>query len=153
HERAVGRRELRKHHRVRQLAVRLGEVRRRLARDSRPAGGIRALDRRTVAATVLRLIVDTFSRVGGERYVRENGTFGVTTLQKRHVQFRDGMAVLSYRGKSKKQQRQFVTDPVLVALLKRQMRTPGGRLFMYRLEGEWRPLTAREVNTYLWERV
>jgi len=40
-----------------------------------------------------------------------------------------------------------------VGLLQRQMRTPGTRLFVYRAEGEWRPLTAREVNAYLWERV
>lgn len=152
HQRAVDRRELRKHHRVRQLAHRLAEVRRTLATDSRPRSGLHALERDVVAATALRLIVETFSRIGGERYARENGTFGVTTLKKGHVRFRGGMAMLSYRGKSRKQQRQFIANPTLLRLLKRQMRTPGSRLFMHRSGDEWRPLTARDVNAYLWER-
>lgn len=150
-QRAVDRRELRKHHRVRQLAHRLADVRRTLASDSKPRSGLHALDRDVVAATALRLIVETFSRIGGERYARENGTFGITTLKKSHVRFRDGLAVLSYRGKSRKRQRQFIADPVLLRLLKRQMRTPGTRLFMHRSGDAWRALTARDVNAYLWE--
>lgn len=152
HQRAVDRRELRKHHRVRQLAHRLADVRRTLASDSKPRSGVRALERDVVAATALRLIVETFSRIGGERYARENGTFGVTTLKKSHVRFRDGMAVLSYRGKARKQQRQFIADPALLRLLRRQMRTAGSRLFMHRSGDAWRPLNARDVNAYLWDR-
>src|SRR6476620_10295212 len=67
HERAVERRELRKYHRIRQLAKELPRIRRTLHADARPGAPARAIDADTVAATVLRLISETFCRVGGER--------------------------------------------------------------------------------------
>jgi DNA topoisomerase-1 len=148
-ERAVERRELRKYHRVRRLAKDLPRVRRALHDDARPAARANTLDADTVAATVLRLISETFCRIGGERYAKENGTFGITTLRKSHVEIRGGMALLAYRGKGSIKQRQVVTDPELVRLVARQLRTPGTRLFTYARDGRWRALSAREVNDYL----
>jgi DNA topoisomerase-1 len=150
--RAVEVRELRKHHRVRQLAKELPRIRRMMERDTRPTARGVALDVDTVAATVLRLISETFCRVGGERYLRENGTFGITTLRKSHIRVRDGAARLVYRGKGKIWQRQVVTDRALVRLIARQLRTPGPRVFCYRRASEWRTLTAQDVNAYLQRR-
>jgi DNA topoisomerase-1 len=147
--RAVELRELRKHHRVRQLAMELPRLRRVLERDARPTAPASALDADTVAATVLRLISETFCRVGGERYLRENGTFGITTLRKSHVRLRAGAAHLVYRGKGKIRQRQVVTDRALVRLIARQLRTPGARVFAYKRDGAWRTLRAHDVNAYL----
>src|SRR4051794_29328896 len=124
-ERAVERRELRKYHRVRQLAKQLPKVRRTLHDDARPAARATTLDANTVAATVLRLISETFCRIGGERYARENGTFGITTLRKSHVELCDGTVCFEYKGKGSIKQRQIVHDPDLVRLVKRQLSTPG----------------------------
>src|ERR1051325_496259 len=85
HDRAVEQRDLRKYHRVRQLAKKLPEVRRRLHDDAISARPAPAVDRDTVAATVLRLISETFCRIGSERYTEENGTYGIATLKKSHV--------------------------------------------------------------------
>src|SRR5436305_11667882 len=139
-ERAVERRELRKYHRVRQLAKELPRIRRVLCEDAQPSRRAQSLDADTVAATVLRLISETFCRVGGERYAKENGTFGITTLRKSHVEMHDGIVALKYRGKGSIKQRQVVTDPELVTLVARQMRTPGARLFTYARDGRWRTL-------------
>ena len=152
-DRAVERRELRKYHRVRQLAKELPRVRRALRDDARPAARVNTLDADTVAATVLRLISETFCRIGGERYLKENGTFGITTLRKSHVGVDDSIARFEYRGKSSIKQRQIITDPELVKLVARQMRTPGKRLFSYSRAGRWRVLSAREVNEYLQRRI
>lgn len=152
-DRAVERRELRKYHRVRQLAKRLPRIRRMLHDDARPAARVDSLDADTVAATVLRLISETFCRVGGERYLKENGTFGITTLRKSHVDICDGRACLEYTGKGSIKQRQVVTDPQLVRLVARQLRTPGARLFRYRGDDGWKMLTARDVNEYLQKRI
>jgi DNA topoisomerase-1 len=151
--RAVERRELRKYHRVRQLAKELPRIRRTLERDTRPAARAATLDANTVAATVLRLISETFCRVGGERYTKENGTFGITTLRKSHVELCDGTACFEYTGKGSIRQRQVVHDRALVRLVKRQLETPGAPLFRYRANGKWQVITAREVNEYLQERI
>src|SRR4029079_11319597 len=115
-DRAVERRELRKYHRVRQLAQELPKVRRALRDDARPGARVDSLDADTVAATVLRLISETFCRIGGERYAKENGTFGITTLKKSHLLMRNGIVTFAYKGKSNIRQRQVVTDPQLVRL-------------------------------------
>jgi DNA topoisomerase I len=150
HDRAVERRERRKYYRVRQLAKALPRMRRRLRDDA----NARELARTTVAATVLRLITESFCRVGGERYARENGTYGVTTLKKSHVAVEHDCVVLEYKGKSNKKQRQVIVGRELARLIRRQLRTPGARLFRYRTSsGAWCDLTARDVNDYVHERL
>jgi len=152
-DRAVERRELRKYHRVRQLAKELPRVRRTLRDEARPRARPHTLDVDAVAATVLRLISETFCRIGGERYAKENGTFGITTLRKSHVEICDGTACFEYRGKGSIKQRQVVHDRELVKLVERQMETPGAALFRYRNNGAWHAITARDVNEYLQRRV
>ena len=152
-ERAVERRELRKYHRVRQMAKELPRIRRTLHADARPSARADAIDADTVAAIVLRLISETFCRVGGERYARENGTFGITTLRKSHVVLSERTARFAYRGKGNIRQRQVVHDRELVKLVERQLRTPGARLFRYPADRRWRLLTARDVNQYLRRRI
>jgi DNA topoisomerase-1 len=106
-----------------------------------------------VAALVLRLIGETFCRVGGERYVKENGTFGITTVRKSHVKVGKGAVAFAYKGKSNVKQRQFTTAADIVRLVTRLKRTPGLRLFRYRDGESWRDLTAADVNEYLRRRV
>ena len=153
HARAVEKRELRKYYRVRQLARELPRLRRTLHEDARPRAPAASLDADAVAATVLRLISETFCRVGGERYLRENGTFGITTLEKPHVERRGDAVYFEYVGKGNIRQRQAVHDPELVRLVQRQLRTPGRRLFTYRRKDTWHALTARDVNEYLRRRL
>jgi DNA topoisomerase-1 len=117
--------------------------------DTRPTARASTLDVDIVAATVLRLISETFCRVGGERYLRENGTFGITTLRKSHVSVASRAARFEYRGKGKVWQRQTIVDRDLVRLIARQLRTPGPRVFTYRSGDRWRTLTAHDVNSYL----
>ena len=121
-----------------------------MRRRLRAAASHRGLTRDVVAATVLRLISESFCRVGGERYVRENGTFGVTTLRKKHVEVEGDCIVLEYVGKSNKRQRQVIVNRELARLLARLLPTPGPRLFRYRDgAGAWHDLTARDVNDFL----
>jgi DNA topoisomerase-1 len=146
-ERAVEKRELRKYYRVRQLAKLLPRVRRALRVQSHA----RELTRDTVCAIALRLIGESLFRPGSEKYVRENRSYGMTTMLKRHVDVSDGRAVFTYPAKSSKKQRQLVTNAELVKLVTRLRRTPGDRLFRYRdaRESAWCDLKARELIHYL----
>jgi len=153
HARAVERRELRKYYCIRQLAKELPKVRATLEHDVRPSAQATTLDADAVAATVLRIISESFCRVGGERYARENGTFGITTLRKKHLAVDPDRVRFEYRGKGNIRQRQIIHDRDLVRLIRRQARTPGRRLFTYRRGKQWRALTARDVNAYLQRRI
>src|SRR4051812_16752000 len=148
-ERAVEKRELRKYHRLRELARTMPKIRRTVRADSRS----RELSRDAVAALVLRLIGETFCRVGGERYAKENGTFGITTLRKKHLQLGKTTVSFEYKGKSNVRQRQVATAEDIVKLMARLRRTPGSRLFRYTNGDGWRDLTAADVNDYLQRRI
>ena len=63
------------------------------------------LGRERVLATVVRLMVRAFFRVGSERYAVRNRTFGIATLEKRHLSIEGNSLVFSYRGKSSIDQR------------------------------------------------
>ena len=145
HTRAVERGQLRKYYRMRELAKELPVIRARVRSHARA----RVPSRRAVAAAVVRLISESFFRVGGERYAEENKTFGITTLRKRHVAVVKDHAVFTYVGKKSIRQRQVVTNRELARLVKRQLASPGARLFRYRDGNRWRDLTARDVNEYL----
>lgn len=145
HPRAVERGQLRKYYRVRELAKELPDIRSRVRRDA----AARRPTRRAVAAAVVRLISESFFRVGGERYAEENRTFGIATLRKRHVEIRDGCAVFEFVGKRGVNQRKVVANPELARLVTRHLASPGVRLFRYRDGQRWHDLTARDVNEYL----
>ena len=142
---AVAKRELRKYHRVRQLAKSLPRVRKLLRAQSHH----RELTRDTACAIALRLISESLFRPGSEKYLRENRSYGMTTLRKRHVQLERDRALFVYQGKSSQRQRQIVTNQELIKLVARLRRTPGERLFRYRQRGIWSDLNARELMAYL----
>jgi DNA topoisomerase I len=147
HSNAVQKRELRKHYRVRQLARDLPRLRAILRHDARERG----CSRNKVAAGVVRLIAEGFFRVGSERYLRENRTFGITTLRKSHVTAEADHLVFHYRGKGRKQHRHVIVSPELNHFVQEMLATPGARLFRYEEHGKWYDLTADDVNEYLSE--
>jgi DNA topoisomerase-1 len=144
HAKAVQSRELRKYHRVRYLAKALPFVRRMLVSESK-----RPMSSETASAIALRLISENLFRPGSERYERENSTHGMTTLRKKHVKLERNRAVFAYVGKSSKSQRQVITDPELLRLIRRLMDTPGARLFRYRDGRAWRDLSAPRLTEFV----
>lgn len=150
HARAAERGQLRKFHRVRQMARDLPRIRATVARDLRAEG----LTKQRVAAGVVRLINEAYLRVGSDRYASENKTFGASTLHKRHVQDHGDRVVFDFVGKEGVRQRQIVVDPAVLAFVRELLATPGRRLFRYRAaDGRWANLTARDVNEYLHDRL
>jgi DNA topoisomerase-1 len=108
------------------------------------------LDERKVLATVVRLISRVYFRAGSEKYVVQNKTFGITTLQKKHVKVEGRSLIFRYKGKRSKDQRQFVADTPLVEIMEDLLELPGDRLFRYiEADGEVRSVTATGVNKYL----
>ncbi|HEX6694563.1 MAG TPA: hypothetical protein VF035_07710 [Longimicrobiales bacterium] len=137
----------RKWKRVLRVARAMPELRDRTNRDLRR----RRLDRDKVLATIVRLMCRAYFRAGSERYAVENRTFGICTLQKKHVDVIGQNLVFEYRGKRSIQQRQFVADTPLVHIIQRLLDLPGRRLFQYIPPDAARPRTvqAQQVNHYL----
>jgi DNA topoisomerase-1 len=107
------------------------------------------LDRERVSAIALRLINVGWFRVGSERYARESGTYGITTLTKRHVSVRGNRIALSFRGKHKIQVRTTLVDEELAAAMKELLAVKGARVFEYEWEGALYNLTSKRLNDYV----
>lgn len=108
------------------------------------------LSRERVLATLVRLLELTFIRVGNAEYARSNKSFGLTTLQDRHVQIAGANVVFRFRGKSGKSHEVKLTDRKLAALIRRCRDVPGQDLFQYLdANGERHPIRSTDVNEYL----
>lgn len=105
-------------------------------------------DRERVSAIALRLIELGWFRVGSERYVRD-GTFGVTTLQRRHVAVRGRRVRLSFPAKHGIRVRTELVDPELAAAIRRLLELRGPRVFKYEWEGSVYNLTSKRLNDYV----
>jgi DNA topoisomerase-1 len=98
----------------------------------------------------LRLINSGWFRVGSERYARESGTYGITTLTKRHVTVRGNRITLAFRGKHSIQVRSTIADDELAVIVRELLKVPkGSRVFRYEWEGALYSLTSKRLNDYV----
>jgi DNA topoisomerase I len=105
-------------------------------------------DRERVSAIALRLIELGWFRVGSERYVRD-GTYGVTTLLRRHVTVRGRRVCLSFPAKHGIRVRTEVVDPDLAAAMGSLLEIKGPRVFKYEWEDGVYNLTNKRLNDYV----
>lgn len=105
-----------------------------------------------VLAVMLRLINFLYFRVGTEKSARHYRTYGITTLQNKHLTIgRRGELIFDFVGKSHVQHRKILVDEELASLMK-QIKELGrvGKLFHYvDAEGRHRPIKPSDVNAYL----
>lgn len=124
----------------------LTRIRARVASDLARTG----FPREKVLAMIVRLLETTFVRVGNASYAKSNGSFGLTTLQNRHVRLARSGLRLRFRGKSGIQHDVLVTDKKLARLVRRCRELPGQDLFQYvDDDGAVQPVTSTDVNDYL----
>lgn len=110
------------------------------------------LPRRKIIATAVRLLETTSVRVGNEEYARENESFGLTTLQNRHVEVEGSQISFRFRGKSGQMHTIQVRDRRVARIVRECQDLPGQELFQYLDEaGENCKLCSEDVNSYLKE--
>jgi DNA topoisomerase-1 len=110
------------------------------------------LSRRQLLATVVRLLDRTLIRVGNDEYARENHSFGLTTLRRRHVEIDGSSLRFSFRGKSGVDHNVAITDVRLARIIQRCQDLPGKELFQYLdAQGKRQSVSSDDVNAYLRE--
>lgn len=126
----------------------LPRLRERVERDLR-AG---ELTRCQILATVVRLLDKTLIRVGNDEYARENRSYGLTTLRRKHVEVKGGQLHFSFRGKSGVEHSVSLNDPRIARIVQRCQDIPGQELFQYLdVFGKRHPISSDDVNDYLRE--
>jgi DNA topoisomerase-1 len=110
----------------------------------------RSLSAERAIASVVRLLDTGRIRIGNESYTKENGSFGATTLRRKHAKLRGKTLCLQFKAKSGKQCLLNVTDRRLIRFVKQVQELPGQNLFQYQDgEGAFHPIHSSEVNAYI----
>jgi DNA topoisomerase-1 len=126
----------------------LSKIRRRIDRDMKLPG----LPREKVLATLVHLLQRTFIRIGNEEYVKENKSFGLTTMRNRHIDVDGARLRFHFRGKSGVQHDLDIEDRRVAKIIKKLQDLPGQEVFQYLdEENQVRNVSSDDVNAYLRE--
>ncbi|PPK84078.1 DNA topoisomerase-1 [Neolewinella xylanilytica] len=100
-----------------------------------------------VGALAIAMMDETGMRVGNSSYRKRNGTIGLTTLRRKHVEVDDNGFHFEYTGKSGIERAVDLTDPTLVDLITNISELPGYEVFRFRGEdGKMHNLDSSDVN-------
>jgi DNA topoisomerase IB len=156
HEQWRAKRDAEKHERVLEIARQLPDVRDAVV----DALHGRGLTRERVLAAAVRLLDLGAFRVGSEEYAEENGTFGLATLRREHVEVDGERVYFHYTAKGGIDRRVELTDRPTARVVRELLERPedaGEDLLGYWVddgtpEGRtWRDVTSDEVNAHLKE--
>jgi DNA topoisomerase-1 len=148
HERWREVRDETKYDRILSFADYLPKIRQRVRHDLKRRG----LPREKVLATIVRLLERTFIRVGNPEYARANKSFGLTTMQDRHVEVKGSKLRFRFRGKSGRVHDVDLNDRRVAKTIAKLQDLPGQDLFQYvDADGEVGDITSQDVNAYLRE--
>ena len=102
-------------------------------------------------ATALKIIIECNFRIGNDKYLKENKSYGVTTLLNEHVKIKGDTVGFDFIGKKGVRNICKVKSKKLSKNLKMKKRTlhKKDRIFTYRHKNKYYNLKSTDVNKYL----
>jgi DNA topoisomerase IB len=139
-----------KFERVLEMATRLPRVRKVVRADLTAGHG---LAREAALAAAVRMVDLGCFRLGDDVYTEQNGSYGLTTLERRHVRHTDDGCVFSFVGKSGVDHDVTLADPDLcrVLHLMTRRRDPAARLLSIKDGRRWVALQPEDINEHIRE--
>jgi DNA topoisomerase-1 len=124
----------------------LPKLRARVEQDLKRPG----LGKDAAVAAIVRLLDLGHVRIGNEGYVKENKSYGATTLRKRHAKLKGQTLKLQYKAKSGKLRILTITDRSLSRFVKKCSDLDCQHLFSWvDAAGGCHPVTSSDVNDYI----
>jgi len=142
------RRDRAKHDHVLTMAHRLPDARTQVRADLE----VRGWPRSKALALAFRLLDLAYFRAGNETYARTNGSYGLATLRREHVQVRSDKTVrFLYPAKSGQLRDVVVEDPEVARMVTSLRRRTGGgqELLAWRDGTTWYDITSADVTAYV----
>jgi DNA topoisomerase-1 len=149
HDRWRERRDREKFEEMHDFARSLPKLRKRVQRDMEVDG----MPRERALGCAVRLLDRGFLRIGSEDYAEENDTYGVATMEKRHVTISGDEVTFDYEAKGGQRRLQVIGDPVVADILRELKRRRGGGddLLAYKDGRRWHDVKSTEINAYVKE--
>ncbi|MES2573736.1 MAG: DNA topoisomerase IB [Bacteroidota bacterium] len=137
-----------KFYKLRSFANALPAIRKQVDKDLNRNG----LPYEKVVALVIKLIELTNIRIGNEAYKKLYGSFGLTTLQDKHVSFQNSKVYFDFIGKKGVKHKMSLESKKLANLVKKCKDIPGQDLFQYYDDnGNHHTIGSADINNYLKE--
>ena len=113
--------------------------------------GAEGMTQERACAVAVRLLDLGYFRIGNDVYAEENNSFGLTTLERRHVRREGKTLVFDFVGKSGIEHVITIDDPGAVEALEVMRKRRGGddRLLAWKDGRTWRPVDSSLVNEYV----
>jgi DNA topoisomerase-1 len=103
-----------------------------------------------VLALMVLILDETGIRIGNARYAKENKSYGLSTLRRKHLVVEDEALLFQFKGKSHQERHVMIEDEELVKLIKRSAEHSGYELFRYQDKlGGWRNIDSEDINQYI----
>lgn len=134
-------RDLLNFYRLLLFAEHLADIRRHVAKQLNR----RTLDRDRAIAAMLRIIDESYLRIGNESYAEENESYGLTTLTRKHVAVSGADISFDFPAKSGKEWQTTITDRKVARVVEQLAGQRSRRLFT--LDGK--PIESDEINQVL----
>jgi DNA topoisomerase-1 len=114
---------------------------------------LKGMPRERVLACAVRLLDRGFFRIGTEDYAEQNQTYGLATMQKRHVTLEPGgLITFDYSAKGGKRHIQSLVDRDVYSVVETLKRRRAGReLLAYRNGRTWVDVRSDDINAYIKE--
>lgn len=102
-------------------------------------------------ALALRLIIYCNFRIGNEKYTQDNKSYGVTTLEKKHIKINNNNLLIEFIGKKSVKNTCIVKDKKIINLLKYLYKNNNSnKIFTYVNDNNKTvSITSNDVNNYL----
>lgn len=111
----------------------------------------RSWNKKKITALAVKLMDESYIRVGNKMYQKMNGTYGLTTLRRKHLKVKENHLILQFIAKSGKLMKVKINHPVLRKQLKLCSELPGHELFRYQEDNRSEALNSSDINEYLRE--
>jgi DNA topoisomerase-1 len=137
-----------KYRRMRAFGFSLPKIRRQVVADTQLSG----MPREKVIATLVDLLEKTLIRVGNEEYAKENKSYGLTTMQNKHVEVDQHEITFIFKGKSNQFHEITLKDKKLAAIVNDLQELPGQELFQFVDDNDnLHEIHSDDINDYLQE--
>lgn len=110
----------------------------------------RGWQKEKVLALMILILDDCGIRIGNKQYADSNGTYGLTTLRRKHLTITDNELIFNYKGKSNKMREVHIDDIDLMRFIQKSAEQPGYEIFRYKdSAGHFHDVDSEEVNQFI----
>ncbi|WP_373496790.1 DNA topoisomerase IB [Aquiflexum sp.] len=126
----------------------LPKLRKRVQKDLKT----RSWSKQKILALMVTILDDTGIRIGNKQYEKENQTYGLSTLRRKHMVVEGGTLSLSFKGKSNKEREVTIDNGAIMRHIKKVAELPGYELFKYvDTNGKVNRVDSYDVQEYIKE--